>query len=65
MRIQIVDDDGVVVHVPALNQHLEADIRESFAAPSRWRLLRRSHHAYALREIEKATAKLRDATRFA
>lgn len=64
MRIQIVDAEGVVVHVPALNQHLEADIRDAFGAVSRWRFFKRAHHSYALREIERVTAELRDATRF-
>lgn len=64
MRIQIVDNDGVVIHVPALNQHLEADVRDAFGIVSRLRPFKRAHHKYALREIERVTALLRDATRY-
>lgn len=64
MKIQIVDDDGKVLYVPAANQNLEHDLRELFGQTKWWRPLKRGHHSHALKEIEKATAALRDKTRF-
>jgi hypothetical protein len=64
VRIQIVHEDGTVLHVPALNQNLERDIRELFATHPRWRVFKRAHTKYALNEIERITAELRDATRY-
>lgn len=64
MRIQIVHDDGTLLHVPVLNQHLERDIRQMFEDPiPRWRWIRRSHARWALREVEKVTEFLRESTR--
>lgn len=64
MRIQIVHDDGTLLHVPVLNQHLERDIRELFNGKIPWwRWLRRLHARWALNEIEKVTEFLRESTR--
>jgi hypothetical protein len=64
MKIQIVDSEGAVIHVPALNQHLERDIRALFTRHPWWRAFKRAHTKYALQEIERITADLRDATRY-
>lgn len=64
MRIQIVHDDGTVLYVPALNQHLESDVREMLSKYPWWRPIKRAHRKHAIREIESVTAALRDATRY-
>ena len=53
-----------LLYVPALNQHLEADLLEHFnqEVPS-WRFLKRRRFAHFSREVERVTGELRMKTR--
>lgn len=64
MRIQITDDEGNVLHVPALNERLERDLRELFPEPSALRPVRRASHRRMLADIERVVGELRELTRF-
>lgn len=65
MRIQIADDEGNVLYVPALNENLERDLRALFPTHPRWRVLKNRRTKHALELIEAATWQLRLDTRHA
>jgi hypothetical protein len=63
LRIQIADDDGQVLHVPALNKDLERDLRALFPTYPKRCFLKNRRTRHALAAIDAAVWALRLETR--
>ena len=59
MRIQIADEDGNVLHVPALNKDLERDLFALFPRHPKWRFIKNKRTRHAITVIEAAIWELR------